>query len=68
VEIQITHCGIRHSDIHLIVNDWGFSSYPLVPGNEIIGSISPAGTAVAGLSPGQKVRSNSVRYSMVLQV
>jgi alcohol/geraniol dehydrogenase (NADP+) len=68
VEIKITHCGICHSDIHLIDNDWGFSSYPLVPGHEIIGSISAAGTAVAGLSPGQKVRSNRVRYRMVLEV
>ena len=55
VEIKITHCGICHSDIHLIDNDWGFSSYPLVPGHEIIGTISAAGAAVTGLLPGQRV-------------
>ncbi len=30
MEIKISHCGICHSDIHLIDNDWRFSSYPLV--------------------------------------
>jgi uncharacterized zinc-type alcohol dehydrogenase-like protein len=59
VEVAITNCGICHSDIHLIDNDWGFSSYPLVPGHEIIGNVNAAI---------QKVRSNRVRYRMVLQV
>ena len=59
VEVAITHCGICHSDIHLIDNDWGFSSYPLVPGHEIIGNVNAAI---------QKVRNNRVRYRMVLQV
>lgn len=40
VEIEITHCGICHSDLHLINNDWGISSYPLVPGHEIIGTVA----------------------------
>ena len=37
VEIGITHCGICHSDLHLISNDWGISQYPFIPGHEIIG-------------------------------
>jgi threonine dehydrogenase-like Zn-dependent dehydrogenase len=42
VEITITHCGICHSDLHLIDNDWSVSSYPLVPGHEIVGTIAHA--------------------------
>ena len=55
VEINITHCGICHSDVHLIDNDWGISPYPLVPGHEIIGSVSALGTNVTTLKIGQRV-------------
>ena len=55
VEISITHCGICHSDLHLIDNDWGMSSYPLVPGHEIIGTVSALGADVKGLRMGQRV-------------
>jgi alcohol/geraniol dehydrogenase (NADP+) len=41
VEIAITHCGICHSDLHLISNDWGISQYPFIPGHEIVGTVSP---------------------------
>ncbi len=54
VEIEITHCGICHSDIHLIDNDWGISRYPLVPGHEIIGHVTKAGSDVS-LKPGSRV-------------
>lgn len=54
VEIEITHCGICRSDLHLIDNDWGVSKYPLVPGHEIIGHITKAGTDVS-LKPGTRV-------------
>ncbi|MEY3211143.1 MAG: hypothetical protein RIT28_1624 [Pseudomonadota bacterium] len=39
IEIQITHCGVCHSDVHLIDDDWGLSQYPLVPGHEIVGTV-----------------------------
>jgi uncharacterized zinc-type alcohol dehydrogenase-like protein len=55
VEISITHCGLCHSDVHLIDNDWGMSSYPLVPGHEIIGTVSALGAHVANLKLGQRV-------------
>jgi uncharacterized zinc-type alcohol dehydrogenase-like protein len=55
VEINITHCGICHSDLHLIDNDWGMSSYPLVPGHEIIGAVSALGTNVTTFKIGQRV-------------
>lgn len=46
VEIQITHCGICHSDIHLIDNDWGVSQFPFIPGHEIIGKVTKTGSGV----------------------
>ncbi len=55
VEIAVSHCGICHSDLHLIDDEWGVSSYPLVPGHEIIGRVSRLGTQVAHLRAGQRV-------------
>jgi uncharacterized zinc-type alcohol dehydrogenase-like protein len=55
VEIAITHCGICHSDLHLISNDWGISNYPFIPGHEIIGEIAAKGSEVRGLEVGQRV-------------
>src|ERR1700691_5392471 len=55
VEISITHCGICHSDIHLISNDWGISNYPFIPGHEVIGSVAAIGSEVRGLQVGQRV-------------
>jgi uncharacterized zinc-type alcohol dehydrogenase-like protein len=55
VEIGISHCGICHSDLHLISNDWGISQYPFIPGHEIIGSITAVGSAVRSLKAGQRV-------------
>ena len=43
VEIAITHCGICHSDLHLISNDWGISQYPFIPGHEIVGTVCGGG-------------------------
>jgi uncharacterized zinc-type alcohol dehydrogenase-like protein len=55
VEIAITHCGICHSDIHMIDNDWDLTRYPLVPGHEIIGHVSAAGPSVKAVSVGDRV-------------
>jgi hypothetical protein len=55
VEIAISHCGICRSDLHLIDNDWGISQYPLIPGHEIIGTVTATGTAVLGLNLGERV-------------
>jgi len=55
IEIQITHCGICHSDVHLIDNDWGISTYPLVPGHEIVGLIKSCGSSVKDLKVGDRV-------------
>jgi len=55
VEVQITHCGVCHSDLHLIDNDWGSSQYPFIPGHEIIGKVTKVGSAVKHLAAGDRV-------------
>ncbi len=55
VEIAISHCGVCYSDLHLIDDDWGISNYPLVPGHEIIGTITRKGSEVTNVSVGQRV-------------
>ena len=46
VVLELLHCGICHSDIHYVDNDWGFTTYPLVPGHEIVGRITHVGDEV----------------------
>ncbi len=55
VEIGISHCGICHSDVHLISNDWGISQYPFIPGHEVIGAVTAVGAEVRSLVVGQRV-------------
>lgn len=55
VEIDVEYCGICHSDLSMIDNEWGFSQYPLVPGHEVIGTVSKVGESVANVTVGQKV-------------
>jgi uncharacterized zinc-type alcohol dehydrogenase-like protein len=55
VEIAVAHCGLCHSDLHLIDDSWGRSSYPLVPGHEIVGTVVACGPQVRELRPGQRV-------------
>ena len=55
VEIKVNYCGICHSDISMIDNDWGMSSYPLVAGHEVIGEVIDIGTDVKGFTVGQSV-------------
>lgn len=55
VEVRITHCGVCHSDVHLINNDWGVSQYPFIPGHEIVGTVSQIGEAVRHFAVGDRV-------------
>src|SRR5580704_5065807 len=55
VEVRISHCGICHSDIALIDNDWGLSKYPFVPGHEIVGTVSAVGKGVIDRKVGERV-------------
>lgn len=55
VAIDILFCGICHSDLHQINNDWGNSIYPIVPGHEIVGRVSQVGSSVSSFSIGDTV-------------
>ncbi len=55
VQIDIDFCGVCHTDLHFVNNDWGMSAYPLVPGHEIIGRVSAIGAEVTDLVIGQRV-------------
>jgi uncharacterized zinc-type alcohol dehydrogenase-like protein len=52
VQIEISHCGICHSDIHQVRDEWGGSIYPMVPGHEIVGKVTKVGTKVTALKVG----------------
>lgn len=47
VEVAVEFCGICHSDLAMIDNDWGMSSYPFIPGHEAIGKIVAVGAQVS---------------------
>jgi uncharacterized zinc-type alcohol dehydrogenase-like protein len=55
VEVRVTHCGICHSDVHLVDGDWGAGTYPMVPGHEIVGTVAALGPEVRHLQVGQRV-------------
>lgn len=55
VEIKVSHCGICHSDLSMLNNEWGMTAYPFVGGHEAIGEIVAAGAGVKGLKVGDKV-------------
>lgn len=55
VEIAVTHCGICHSDLSMLNNDWQMTAYPLVPGHEVVGNVAAVGREVKNIRVGQKV-------------
>ena len=55
VEIEIEHCGICHSDLSMLDNEWGIAEFPIVPGHEVVGIISAVGEDVTDLQIGQQV-------------
>jgi hypothetical protein len=46
IAVEILYCGVCHSDLHMARNEWGNAIYPLVPGHEIVGRVTAAGSAV----------------------
>ena len=52
VQIEILFCGICHSDLHMVRNEWGGTVYPIVPGHEMVGRITQVGSAVTKYKPG----------------
>ncbi|RMF26411.1 MAG: NAD(P)-dependent alcohol dehydrogenase [Cyanobacteria bacterium J083] len=55
VEIAVEYCGICHSDLSMLDNEWGITQYPFVPGHEIVGTISALGESVTQYQIGQRV-------------
>lgn len=55
VRIQITYCGICHSDVHQARNEWSSSTYPMVPGHEMVGTVAHIGSEVADFKAGDRV-------------
>ena len=55
IVIDIQYCGICHSDIHQVKDEWGGSTFPIVPGHEIAGIVSQVGSKVSHFKVGDRV-------------
>lgn len=53
IVIQIQYCGVCHSDLHQVRNEWGNSIFPMVPGHEIVGKITRVGSKVKNFKTGE---------------
>lgn len=63
VQIEMTHCGLCHTDVHMLLDDFGMSKYPLIPGHEGVGKIMEVGNCVRGLKKGDRVGVGWIRDS-----
>jgi alcohol/geraniol dehydrogenase (NADP+) len=63
VEIKVSHCGVCHSDLSMLDNEWGMSKYPFVPGHEAVGTVVALGHEAKGLKIGQRVGIGWSAYS-----
>ncbi|KAK9111218.1 hypothetical protein Scep_018737 [Stephania cephalantha] len=55
VTIKIQYCGVCHSDLHSVKNEWGITMYPIVPGHEIVGVVTKVGNNVKKFKVGDRV-------------
>lgn len=55
VRVSVTHCGVCHTDIQAIEDYYGITTFPFVPGHEIVGHITEKGSAVTDLKEGDRV-------------
>lgn len=55
VEIKVESCGICHSDLSMLDNEWGITAYPFIGGHEVIGTITAVGSQVIARAVGQRV-------------
>ncbi len=55
VDIKVSHCGICHSDLSMLNNEWGMTAYPFVGGHEAAGTVEAVGEMVRGVSVGDRV-------------
>lgn len=61
VEIEVTHCGICHSDHNMRNDDWGMTVFPFVGGHEVEGRVARLGASVTGLAVGDRVGAGVVQ-------
>eukprot|EP00741_Cyanophora_paradoxa_P016409 tig00020912_g15844.t1 len=54
VELKVTHNGLCHTDIHMRDNDWGISTFPLIPGHEVVGVVEAVGSKVSRVNVGDR--------------
>ena len=52
IAVEIQYCGVCHSDLHMARNEWGNAVYPMVPGHEIVGKVTFAGSAITKFKVG----------------
>lgn len=55
IEIEVQYCGVCHSDIHQVRNEWSNTVYPCVPGHEVVGRVTKAGSGVTRHAVGDLV-------------
>lgn len=55
VRLKVLYCGVCHSDLHMVKNEWGMTSYPIVPGHEIVGKVTEVGSKVEKFKVGDTV-------------
>ncbi|ONM54865.1 putative cinnamyl alcohol dehydrogenase 6 [Zea mays] len=55
VTIKVLFCGLCHTDLHVIKNEFGNAKYPVVPGHEIVGVVTDVGSGVTSFKPGDTV-------------
>jgi uncharacterized zinc-type alcohol dehydrogenase-like protein len=55
VRMEVLYCGVCHSDLHMSRDDWGWSTFPLIPGHEIIGRVTAIGSDVTKYKAGDNV-------------
>lgn len=55
VDIKVTHCGVCHTDLSMLKNDFGMTTFPFVPGHEAAGTVEAVGDAVSHLKKGDRV-------------
>lgn len=55
VEIEVQYCGVCHSDLSMLNNEWGMTAYPFVPGHEAIGKVVAVGSNAKSVKEGQTV-------------
>ena len=55
VDIKVHYCGLCHSDLSMLNNEWGLTKYPFVPGHEVVGEVVATGSEVKSVKPSDLV-------------